>query len=248
MGINEIRALKAQKKGGFLLDIKNRIKICRFCQKEFVPANKNLGGNVFCSHYCRTKHQWETQPPRGVIKRKTVYQICKFCGKEFEKKTQYGLSKTVKYCSHKCSTDDKVGNMPKRGSRGNAGGFTYIQRGSYICSKGDHYFRSKWEANYALYLDFLVKNFEIERWEFESDVFVFGKIKSGNRSYRPDFKVYRYDGSIEYHEVKGYMDSRSKTKLKRMKKYYPEIKLILIEKEFYKDMLKKLSGVIKFNK
>ena len=121
-----------------------------------------------------------------------------------------------------------------------------IQRGTYICSKGDFYFRSKWEANYALYLDFLVSNNEIVNWDYETDKFVFEKIQFGTRSYTPDFKIYNNDGSIEYHEVKGYMDSRSKTKLKRMKKYYPEVKLLLIEKKQYNEILKKLRGVIKF--
>ena len=121
-----------------------------------------------------------------------------------------------------------------------------IQRGTYICSKGDFYFRSKWEANYALYLDFLIQQHEIKDWEFESERFMFEQIKLGIRSYTPDFKVINHDGSIEFHEIKGYMDARSKTKLKRMKKYYPDVKLLLIERKQYTEILSKLKGVIKF--
>ena len=108
------------------------------------------------------------------------------------------------------------------------------------------YFRSKWEANYALYLDFLIKNKQIKDWEYEKDVFVFDKINFGTRSYRPDFKIKNNDNSIEYHEVKGYMDGRSKTKLRRMLKYYPEIKLILIDQKVYLDIAKKIGKMLNF--
>ena len=108
------------------------------------------------------------------------------------------------------------------------------------------YFRSKWEANYALYLDFLIKQKQIKKWTYEKDVFIFEKIKFGTRSYRPDFKIYNNDESIEYHEVKGYMDAKSKTKIKRMAKYYPNIKLIIVDKPIYKDIKKKLGKMLKF--
>lgn len=138
------------------------------------------------------------------------------------------------------------GIMPKNLNYTNGCGYPNVQRGDYECSKGTHYFRSKWEANYALFLDFLIKTGEIENWEYESDVFMFDKIKLGTRSYRPDFKVFNKDGTIEYHEVKGYMDSCSKTKLKRMGIYFPEIKLILIERKYYMEILKKLKGIVNF--
>lgn len=121
-----------------------------------------------------------------------------------------------------------------------------FQQGDYECSKGLQYFRSKWEANYALYLDWLIKQKQILNWEYEASTFFFDKIKLGTRSYRPDFQVFNNDGSIEYHEVKGYMDSKSKTKLKRMKKYFPNVKVVLIEQKFYLDLLKKMKGIIKF--
>lgn len=99
---------------------------------------------------------------------------------------------------------------------------------------GDMYFRSRWEANYARYLNFLVKHKEISRWEYEPDTYWFDKIKRGVRSYTPDFKVFSKEGRFEYHEVKGWMDDKSKTKLKRMLKYYPEHKIIIIgPKEYY---------------
>lgn len=111
---------------------------------------------------------------------------------------------------------------------------------------GDHkkYFRSKWEANYACYLEWLKTKNEINDWCHEPDVFWFDGVRRGCVSYLPDFKILNNDGSIEYHEVKGWMDSRSKTKIKRMAKYHSNIKLIVIREKEYKEILKKLSAII----
>ena len=93
---------------------------------------------------------------------------------------------------------------------------------------GGLYLRSTWEANYARYLNFLIHQEEILCWEYEPDTFEFKAIKRGTRFYTPDFKVFELDGSFKYHEVKGYMDKVSVTKLKRMAKYYPDIDIVLI--------------------
>lgn len=128
----------------------------------------------------------------------------------------------------------------------NNGSYHKVQRDYYECSKGSIFFRSKWEANYALYLDYLVKQKRILEWEYEAQTFLFDKIKLGTKTYTPDFKIKNLDGSIEYHEVKGFFDSRSKTKLKRMRIYFPAVKIILVEKKTYEDILKKMKGIIKF--
>lgn len=139
-----------------------------------------------------------------------------------------------------------VGKMPKNlGYEVGSGSYANVQRGDYECSKGTVYFRSKWEANYALFLDFLLKSGEIKNWEFEPDVFVFEEIKFGNRSYRPDFKVFRNNDTIEYHEVKGYMNSSSKTKLRRMEKFYPEVKIVLITQLEYNAIYKQFNKILK---
>jgi predicted nuclease of restriction endonuclease-like RecB superfamily len=108
----------------------------------------------------------------------------------------------------------------------------------------NQYFRSSWEANYARYLNWLVERGEIAEWKFEPDTFEFTEIKRGNRFYTPDFKITNKDGSIEYHEVKGYMSEDSRIKLKRMAKYFSEIKLILIDKESYKVLSRQLRNII----
>lgn len=103
------------------------------------------------------------------------------------------------------------------------------------------YFRSSWEANYARYLNWLIKQGLLSEWKYESETFEFEKIKRGSRFYTPDFKLIYPDGRIERHEVKGYMDARSSTKLKRMKKYFPESPIILIDRDCYASLAKQVA-------
>jgi hypothetical protein len=96
------------------------------------------------------------------------------------------------------------------------------------------YFRSQWEANYARYLEYLKVKGDLKDWFHEPRVFYFEGIKRGTNNYKPDFQVIEKNNTETWHEVKGYMDPKSKTKIKRMAKYYPDIKLIVIEKKDYK--------------
>jgi hypothetical protein len=89
-------------------------------------------------------------------------------------------------------------------------------------------------VNFAKYLEFLKGKNQIKEWLFEPQTFWFNAIKRGVRSYMPDFKVIRNDGSHYWVEVKGYMDAKSQTKIKRFHKYYPEEKLHVITAEWFK--------------
>ncbi len=106
-----------------------------------------------------------------------------------------------------------------------------------------HYYKSRWEVNYACYLEFLKKANEIVEWEYEPETFWFEGIKRGTCSYKPDFKVTWKDGHTDWHEVKGWMDPRSKTKIKRMAKYHPTVKLLVIDSAWFKAH-KNLNGFI----
>ncbi len=108
-----------------------------------------------------------------------------------------------------------------------------------------HYMRSSWEFNYAYHLDYLLSIGEIVNWDYEADTYYFEKIKRGTRSYTPDFKVTLSDGKIEQHEVKGWMDAKSKTKLKRMKIYYPDVCIKVIDKIAYKAIIRSGNLLIK---
>lgn len=105
------------------------------------------------------------------------------------------------------------------------------------------YVRSRWESNIARYLNWLKEKKQIKDWQYEAEVFAF-PVERGNRFYKPDFKVYNKNGSIEYWEVKGWMDNNSRVKLDRMKRYYSDIKIIVIDKNAYKS-ISRFSKLIK---
>lgn len=106
------------------------------------------------------------------------------------------------------------------------------------------YYRSKWEANYAYYLQWLKSNGQIADWEHEPTTFWFTGVKRGCVSYLPDFLVKENDGSEAYHEVKGWMDDKSKTKIRRMAKYHPTVKLSVIDSKGYAALKKSVSLLV----
>ena len=119
------------------------------------------------------------------------------------------------------------------------------KQGKRKIGKREIYFRSRWEYNYALYLEYLKKSKKIKEWEYEPIRFVFEKIKRGTTSYLPDFSVTRNDNTKYYIEIKGWMYDSGATKLKRMAKYYPEIELVLIDKVQYKIFQKEWKDKLK---
>lgn len=106
------------------------------------------------------------------------------------------------------------------------------------------YVRSGWEANYARYLNWLKSRGEIESWEYEPQTFWFLAIKRGTRSYKPDFKVSE-KGKEYFVEVKGYMDAKSLTKIKRMRIYHPTVDLRVVDERQYRSIARTVSGMIR---
>lgn len=121
-------------------------------------------------------------------------------------------------------------------------------------------YRSKAEANYSLYLSWLRHIKQVVAWEYEPMVFWFtpgsvgpesqglAGVKQGTVSYRPDFRVFLMNRKgvvrTEWHEVKGYMDRRSKVALKRMALYYPEEKVIVIDSKQMAALKRQVGGVV----
>ena len=106
------------------------------------------------------------------------------------------------------------------------------------------YYRSRWEANYARYLEWLKSRGLILDWAHEPETFWFEAIKRGVRSYLPDFRVWEVDGATRLYEVKGWMDARSKTTLKRMAKYHPHETIIVVREKEYKAVARIVRGLI----
>lgn len=118
-------------------------------------------------------------------------------------------------------------------------------RGGKRKDVGNIYFRSSWEANIARYLNWLQANGDVYKWEYEADTFHFEKIKRGIRYYTPDFKIWDTAESEPYYwEVKGWMDTASKTRLDRMARYYPKVKLIVIGKDEYYAIARQMKYLI----
>lgn len=181
--------------------------------------------------------------PKGMLNKKHTESTKKLMS-ECSKRMWKDENSKVNTDEHIQFLSDKMMMLQAKGISKNQ--YSRSKQGDYNINGEVIFFRSLWEANYALYLDFLIKNNHISKWEFEVDTFWFEKIKRGVRSYKPDFKVYDMKGNIVYHEVKGWMDAKSKTKLKRMKLYHPGVEIKLIEKKQYNEIKTKLSGIIKF--
>ena len=78
------------------------------------------------------------------------------------------------------------------------------------------------------YLDLLQRGGAIRGWEYEPTTFWFNGIKRGVVSYKPDFLITPVEGKAYWQELKGYLDPRSATKIKRFCKNYPDETLDLI--------------------
>ena len=107
------------------------------------------------------------------------------------------------------------------------------------------YCKSSWEMNWCHYLNMMKQNKVILDWEYEPETFWFKDIKRGTNNYTPDFKLIFPDGRVVFQEVKGYLDAKSKTKIKRMAKYHPDVILELVDKKRYRTIEKNVSPIIR---
>lgn len=164
--------------------------------------------------------------------------LCQICAAPFYAPPAQRKRGGGKFCSMRCAVKYRSTNpafFPRsRGPRG---------RGGHRDDLG-MYFRSSWEANYARYLNWLKRIGEIRDWEYEKQTFEFPGIKRGARFYTPDFRITNKSGSIEFSEIKGYMDARSQTKLKRMRKYYPSVKVVLVDLKAYRAIARQVGKSI----
>jgi len=120
----------------------------------------------------------------------------------------------------------------------------YIQKVLTIGGK-THYFKSSYEIQYACWLEMLKRDGKIKDWLYEVDTFWFDGIKRGCVSYKPDFKIVNLQDEISYVEVKGYMDEKSATKIKRMGKYHPDIKLNVLGADWFRKNKSQLDMIMR---
>lgn len=217
---------------------------CAWCGNVFKIRRK--GGKTYCSQPCaaqkigkETMAKNRANPPRTRF----VEKPCKTCGENFKS----WASHERLFCSTRCSGEDADGKKTRiealraKPPTGNA--YSRCSNGWAEIGGKRFFSRSLWERNYANYLQWQKERGEILDWEYEAQTFWFDKIKRGVRSCLPDFKVTVSSG-VEWHEVKGWMDSRSKTRLRRMKKYYPKEVVVLRDEHWFKRNGKTLAAII----
>lgn len=210
-----------------------KIQECQFCGILFncKPSHIKIGEGKYCSKKCYLE----------VHQKKECN--CLNCGKTFEAHQCHINRGGGLFCSVSCRNENYKKSIKKDINKFGKMKIFGGGKGGKREDLGGIYFRSSWEANWARYLNLLVKVGMIIKWEFEPDTFEF-PVKRGSKFYTPDFKLFNPDGTTEYHEVKGYMDQKSKTKLKRMGIYYPKILMSIIDQKRYRFMTKKFRKVI----
>ena len=174
----------------------------------------------------------EHQHPKGMLGKthteETIKKLSKISKENFEKLSplmrEDRIEKTLK-------TRMKNGNWNNHLKSSNPYSRTVSGKRKDL---DNMFFRSKTEANYARFLKMQGLVFEFEKKEF-----FFEKIKRGTRSYMPDFYIPSLD---QYHEVKGWLDAKSITKLKRFRIFYPSEfdKLFIIKQGLSKKNLLEL--------
>lgn len=182
----------------------------------------------------------ENGHPRGML------------GKHHSPEVKETLSQTSRSFWTSMSSEERTAQLDKQYAGLKAvGGRNVAQmgRGSWKAGWREiggkrNFYRSRWEANYARYLEWLKSLGEIADWKHEPETFWFDAIKRGVRSYKPDFRVWESNGSSALHEVKGWFDARSKTTLKRMAKYHPQEKIIVVDGHVYRAIRRKVMGMI----
>lgn len=174
------------------------------------------------------------------------FSISKSLGKEKVKQTKepkstyYINSDVASIISGAPETNKLTVDELRTNNKGNPDKYWYnktqFSEGIRRIANTNYFYRSKWEANYARYLQVLKTKGLILDWQFEPDKFYFNnaKGKQAVKAYVPDFKVFYKEGTFEYHEVKGYMDSKAKTKLKRFAEHNPTLNIKIIDKNWFK--------------
>ncbi len=206
---------------------------CVGCGKSFKIGTRS-GLAKYCSQPCSARYTGKRTLAKNRRRQVGHSSICRNCGILFHSPP----SMKRKFCSMDCAYSNEE-SMKQRvasfRSKVRPTQYSRTRKGWVETESGKRFFaRSGWEAIYAHHLDFLMRHGEIKNWEYEAETFWFDGIKRGVRSYLPDFRVTNTDGSREYHEVKGWMDAKSKTRLRRMAKYHPTVVVILRDSTWFK--------------
>lgn len=155
-----------------------------------------------------------------------------FQGKTHNEKTREVLSEVSRAYHENATVEEVAERIDKMlDTKQKKGTWAPVMRGTAMYSHAksgkrpdldNKFFRSRTEANYARVL----KHKGI-KFDYEPKTFWFEGIKRGTRAYIPDFYLPETD---RWHEFKGWLDDKSITKFKRMKKYHPDVfnKMVIV--------------------
>lgn len=180
----------------------------------------------------RLKARWKTEPhPRGMLGKKhkpsAVAAIASATSARWHAKTKLEQRQVVE---RGMETRIKNNSYSKRKKAS-------WKAGHRVVGGLSIFFRSRWEFNYALYLEHQMITGKIKSWLHEAKAFMFYGEETGPVSMLPDFTVYQNDGSCELHEVKGWVDARTVLGMERMTKHYPSNKITMITKDWFLENL-----------
>ncbi len=114
--------------------------------------------------------------------------------------------------------------LPKHGGRGKGGFREDI----------GHYVRSRWEANFARYLNYMGMPYEYEPKTFSL---------SDTLTYTPDFRIHHHGIDI-YIELKGWMSDKCKQKIDTFRIVCPNEHLLVVGADKYKALAKVYEPII----
>lgn len=225
---------------------RSRITICKFARRAgLTDQSRQANDSVREAHRLSREGYWSDKPhPRGMA------------GKTHTAETKAAVSvgSRLNWATWKtfgtgpmapAAREKRSADMSALMARRSAEGVYSRSKGGRRPDIGETYFRSSWEANYARYLNILIKMGAIVSWEYEPVTFWFDGVKRGTNSYRPDFRIlHKNDPKPEYIEIKGWVTPKDRTKWRRMKKYHPDIKLTVVAVKEYRALQSKWASAI----
>ena len=216
-------------------------RACVVCGATFIITERAGRGKKCCSPGC-SKAAHADSVAKAVAAMKLLPHPRGALGMKHTEETRQRISARLRGRpanapeSYKAAVVTKLARYGTAGPRLTAGQAYSRVRSGKRADLEDRFFRSSWEANYARYLNWLVRKKQLLRWEYEPKTFRFEGVTRGPYTYTPDFCLYTVDGGVVYHEVKGWMDGPSKSRIARFRKFFPDINLVIIDSEVYRDI------------
>lgn len=222
---------------------KSKSRVCRTARKLGLSNKSRPSSADACAKGRRPK--WQDKPhPKGMAGKKhtpeTLALVSAASRRNWATWKTFGIGQMSPEAREAISKRSRI----MQANRPASSNYTRT-KGGHREDLGGVYFRSSWEANYARYLNLLIKFKVVQSWEFEPETFWFEGVKRGAVSYKPDFKVYyRGDVTPEYVEIKGWEVAKDRTKWRRMKKYHPHVKLVVVGEKEYRAIAAKWQSAI----